>query len=102
MPGFEENAPVLELYQYAKTEERAVPRVNDPGYSYISFDVSDVAAMADAVLAAGGSRLGSIADLEDPNGIVTFAYLRDPEGNIVELMRSRDEMGGELTFQELF
>ena len=89
MPGFEENAPTLELFQYTDTENRSSPRLNEPGYSHIAFDVSDIAATADAVLAAGGSRLGSIADYEDPSGIVTFVFLRDPEGNIVELIQEK-------------
>ena len=56
--------------------------------------MSDIAATTDAVLAAIGSSLGSIADLDDPSGTVTFGYLRDPEGNIVELMQSRRHVAG--------
>ena len=102
LPGYEENAPILELLQYAETEARPVPRVNEPGYSHISFDVSDISATVEVVLAAGGSRLGEIADMDDENGVVTFVYLRDPEGNIVELMRARDNTGADLTYQEQF
>jgi predicted enzyme related to lactoylglutathione lyase len=87
---------------YAETEARPVPRVNEPGYSHISFDVSDISATVEVVLAAGGSRLGEIADMDDENGVVTFVYLRDPEGNIVELMRARDNTGADLTYQEQF
>jgi catechol-2,3-dioxygenase len=40
--------------------------------------------------------------MDDENGVVTFVYLRDPEGNIVELMRARDNTGADLTYQEQF
>lgn len=102
LPGYGENGPILELFQYAQTQDRPSSRTNEPGYNHNSRDVSDIAATTEAVLAAGGSRLGEIADLEDENGIVTFVYMRDPEGNIVELMRSRDRTGADLTYQELF
>jgi hypothetical protein len=38
------------------------------------------------VLEAGGGPVGEIVSLEvEGSGHVTFAYVRDPEGNIVEL-----------------
>jgi predicted enzyme related to lactoylglutathione lyase len=43
------------------------------------------------VLAAGGGSLGQIVTLQVPAvGSVTFAYVTDPEGNIIELQHWSD------------
>jgi predicted enzyme related to lactoylglutathione lyase len=40
----------------------------------------------EAVLAAGGSRLGEVVTFEVAGaGTITWTYARDPEGNIIEL-----------------
>jgi predicted enzyme related to lactoylglutathione lyase len=42
----------------------------------------------DRVLAAGGRKLGDIVSVEIPGtGKITFVYLADPEGNIIELQK---------------
>jgi glyoxylase I family protein len=48
--------------------------------------VEDVEAACEAVLAAGGGTVGQVVSLRIPDaGTVTFAYVTDPEGNIIEL-----------------
>jgi hypothetical protein len=38
------------------------------------------------VIAAGGNRLGEVAEREGPSGATArFVYMRDPEGNIIDL-----------------
>ncbi len=86
MPGGGENGPILELFQYNNIQERPAPAPNQLGYAHLSFEVDDIEAVADAVLAAGGSYYGQIADFKSlEGGTLTFVYLSDPEGNIVEL-----------------
>lgn len=51
---------------------------------HIAFVVEDVAKAHHAILAAGGTALGTI---EKGVGTITVVYVRDPEGNIVELQR---------------
>jgi hypothetical protein len=42
----------------------------------------------DAILAAGGNTIGEVVSLEIPGvGQITFAYVADPEGNVIELQR---------------
>jgi predicted enzyme related to lactoylglutathione lyase len=85
-PGCGEAGPTLEIFQYGRTEQAAIPSANRMGFGHIAFVVDDVSAARDAVLAGGGSLLGEIVsvDLADA-GTVTWVYVRDPEGNIIEL-----------------
>jgi hypothetical protein len=39
----------------------------------------------DEVIEAGGTPLGQTTDLGTPEAPFLFVYLRDPEGNVVEL-----------------
>lgn len=57
-----------------------------PGWGHIAFQVGDVAEAVEAVLAAGGGRIGETVTLTTADGRrVTWCYTTDPEGNIVEL-----------------
>ena len=83
LPGAER--PFLEIFQYASIEERPAPPVNQPGYGHICFQVDDIHAALDAVLRAGGSPLGEVTELGTKEAPVLCVYVRDPEGNVVEL-----------------
>jgi predicted enzyme related to lactoylglutathione lyase len=88
LPGFDNNGPTLEVFQYDPHEPRPEIAVNRPGLAHIAFAVDDVHACRDAVLAAGGGVVGDVVALEVPGaGTVTFGYLTDPEGNIIEVQR---------------
>jgi glyoxylase I family protein len=85
MPGHDDGGPTLELY-------RVVDDADSPGWGYrhgqgqLSFQVDDVESAVEKVIAAGGSFLGEMVDWETPSGnTARFVYLRDPEGNIVDL-----------------
>ncbi len=86
LPGHGEEGPTLEIYQYAPNEGRAATAANREGLMHLAFEVEDVEAATAEVLARGGSRVGDITSSEvEGAGIVTFVYLADPEGNIIEL-----------------
>ncbi len=88
LPGYGENGPTLEIFQYSQEADRPDSALNRPGLAHIAFAVDDVEAARDAVLAAGGSTVGKIVSLPVRGaGRVTFAYVTDPEGNIIELQR---------------
>jgi len=88
LPGFGDAGPTLEVFQYNHLEERPATAVNRPGFAHIAFAVDDVEAARDDVLAAGGGTLGQVTSLDIPDaGTITFVYLTDPEGNIIELQR---------------
>ena len=86
LPGYGTDGPTLEIFQYNHEEGRPETAVNRPGFGHIAFAVDDVEAARDAVFAAGGGTVGQVVSLEVPGaGTVTFVYLTDPEGNIIEL-----------------
>ena len=57
-----------------------------PGFAHIAFAVDSVAAAREQVLPQGGSPVGDVVTVAvAPTARVTWCYVRDPEGNIVEL-----------------
>ena len=93
LPGHGSNGPTLEIYTYGAAAEGLPAAVNRPGFAHIAFAVPDVAAAAAAVLAAGGGRVGDTVTLTVSTGArVTWCYMTDPEGNIVELQSWDREM----------
>jgi lactoylglutathione lyase len=66
--------------QAANPVEAALTR----GFGHIAFDVADVDASYDALLAAGASDRMSPRPSPEPG--VRMAYVADPEGNLLELL----------------
>ena len=61
-----------------------------PGFSHIAFAVDDVAAVARKVFDHGGTPVGDLTRREVPAvGRLTFQYVADPEGNILEIQNWR-------------
>ena len=85
LPGQGDNGPTLEIFSYELNDVLAPGLPNRTGYGHIAFIVPDVAAARDAVLAAGGSAHGEIVSTQAGSRKATWVYLRDPEGNLVEL-----------------
>jgi catechol 2,3-dioxygenase-like lactoylglutathione lyase family enzyme len=86
LPGGEPDGPTLEIYSYDQTHVRASSMPNDSGYGHLAFSVEDVPSAVDEVLEHGGSLLGQIATTAVVGvGELELIYLRDPEGNIIEL-----------------
>lgn len=91
LPGYgdpvaENLGPTLEIFQYTTMPERLETLINRPGFGHIAFLVEDVAKAREAVLAAGGEEVGETVTLQTADGRnVTFVYMTDPEGNILEL-----------------
>lgn len=86
LPGHGTDGPTLEIYTYDRLADGARPAVNRPGWGHIAFAVDNVEASATAVIDAGGDRVGEIVTLTTALGTrVTWCYLTDPEGNIIEL-----------------
>lgn len=86
LPGWGENGPTIEIFHYDALAEGSTPAVNRPGWGHIAFEVDDVAAAREAVLAAGGRAVGEVVTLQTASGArVTWCYVADPEGNIIEL-----------------
>lgn len=86
LPGHGATGPTLEIFSYDAPAGRPNIAPNTPGLAHLAFLVDDVAATAAEVLAAGGSAVGERVTHDVPGvGRLVFQYLRDPEGNILEL-----------------
>lgn len=86
LPGYAGNGPTLEILQYSRNEPRPESIANREGITHIAFEVEDVEQSAKAVLDHGGRKIGEITSAEvDGIGLLTFVYVADPEGNIIEL-----------------
>jgi predicted enzyme related to lactoylglutathione lyase len=86
LPGCDKNCPTLEIFQYNRINEAKQPAINRPGLAHIAFAVNDVETTTKRVISNGGSQLGDIVTEHIPKaGTITFVYVRDPEGNIIEL-----------------
>lgn len=86
LPGHGDAGPTIEVFSYDALQPHADPSVDRPGWGHICFQVPDVAAAVDAVLANGGGPVGDIVTTRTSDGrSVTWCYATDPDGNIVEL-----------------
>jgi catechol 2,3-dioxygenase-like lactoylglutathione lyase family enzyme len=86
LPGYGEVGPTLEIFQYDSMPEHPATFPNTPGFSHIAFAVDDVRAVARAIFELDGSAVGELTVQEFPGvGLLTFQYVADPEGNIIEI-----------------
>jgi catechol 2,3-dioxygenase-like lactoylglutathione lyase family enzyme len=86
LPGHGPDGPTIEIFTYTTLADRPATAVNRPGFGHIAFMVDDVGAAREEVLAAGGRAIGEVVTLTAPDGArVTWTYVTDPEGNIIEL-----------------
>ena len=88
LPGFGEDGPTLEIFQYEPGLEGGPGPLNEPGWAHLAFAVDDVEATARKLVEHGGSLIGERTEREIPGaGSIVFQYARDPEGNAIELQR---------------
>jgi len=86
LPGYGDDGPTLEIFQYRSMPEHPSVKPNTPGFTHIAFAVDDVPAAARAVFAHSGFAVGELTVREVPGaGLLTFQYVADPEGNIIEI-----------------
>jgi predicted enzyme related to lactoylglutathione lyase len=86
LPGHGPSGPTLEIYAYSRCAEGPRPAVNRVGLAHLACEVAAVDDARREVLAAGGRAVGEVVTLTTSEGTqVTWCYVTDPEGNIVEL-----------------
>ena len=86
LPGHGPGGPTLEIYAYSPCVDGPPPAVNRPGFAHLAFEVVSVEDALGEILAAGGTSVGEVVTLTTSAGtMVTWCYVTDPEGNIVEL-----------------
>ncbi len=86
LSGYEKNGPTLEIFQYNKMIEKGHPAANRKGFGHIAFHVDDVSQVVKKTISFGGKLVGEVINTKiEKKGILTFAYLKDPEDNIIEI-----------------
>lgn len=86
LPGYGENGPTLEIFSYKKMIHTEKIMANHTGFTHIAFEVDDVDSIFTKALENGGTTLGKVIKKEVQGvGMLKFVYLRDPEGNIIEI-----------------
>lgn len=86
LPGVGTNGPTLEIFSYSAMLEKLPAAANRQGLGHLAFQVPDVAACLEQLVAHGGRAIGSVAAVNVAGkGTVTFVYATDPEDNILEL-----------------
>lgn len=89
LPGRGPHGPVLELYSLEGGDQTTW--AHEPGQGQIAFEVEDLETAVAEFREHGGAELGEIVEWEAPSGSrARFVYLRDPEGNIVDLFARAD------------
>lgn len=89
LPGYGDRGPTLEVFTYEELGERPATAVNRPGFGHVAFSVPDVAAARAAVLEAGGRAVGEVVTVAVAGEArVTWCYVTDTEGNVIELQAS--------------
>jgi glyoxylase I family protein len=86
LPGHGPDGPTIEIFTYSEQLSPSVTASNRPGFGHIAFAVRSVADARSQVLAAGGKPIGEIVTITTATGTkITWCYVTDPEGNIIEL-----------------
>jgi predicted enzyme related to lactoylglutathione lyase len=73
---------------FSKTVERPTPAVNETGYAHLALEVDDLHDTVSTVVRSGGSLQGEITNFGTQDQPHLIVYVRDPEGNILELEQS--------------
>jgi predicted enzyme related to lactoylglutathione lyase len=90
LPGYGEDSPTLEIFQYAHNQPKSAPTADREGFGHIAFEVDDVERTLEKVRGHGGSAVGEVVTHEvEGVGRLVFVYAADPEGNILELQSWR-------------
>ncbi len=85
LPGYD-NPPTLEIFSYEKFIDTNQIMANQIGFTHIAFEVDDVDATFEKALKYGATALGEVIENEiEGVGVLKFTYLRDIEGNIIEI-----------------
>ena len=88
LPGAKGEGPTLEIFQYKETVKNIDREINRQGFSHIAFAVDDVERCLARLKEKGGTTVGELVTGHVENvGNIKVVYARDPEGNIIEILK---------------
>jgi predicted enzyme related to lactoylglutathione lyase len=88
LPGHGRAGPTLEIFEYSPKKAAGLSGINRPGFAHIAFAVPDVKKALLSVKRNGGSSVGNLVKAKiEGVGTIDVVYVRDPEGNIIELQK---------------
>ena len=86
LPGYGNDGPTLEIFQYTNIIDTDKPVANKQGFGHIAFEVENIIAILDLALNNGAEKVGELSEhFVAGVGHLTFIYISDPDGNIIEL-----------------
>lgn len=86
LPGYDTKGPALEIFEYENTEDsEREPNANSKGFGHIAFSVDNVEEVLTKVLENDGAKKGELVKKEFNGGTLTYIYVTDTEGNIIEI-----------------
>ncbi|RMZ60243.1 VOC family protein [Chryseobacterium nematophagum] len=86
LPGYGENGPTLEIYQYSEVIDSEKMVSNKKGFGHIAFQVDNITELLALALKNGATEIGELSEHHVENvGLLKFIYIADPDGNIIEL-----------------
>jgi len=86
LPGYGDEGPTLEIYQYSEVINSGKNVANKKGFSHIAFQVNEINQLLELALKNGAQKIGELSEHFVENvGMLKFICISDPEGNIIEL-----------------
>ena len=86
LPGYGKDGPTLEIYSYSQMEDNLKQVSNRLGIGHLAFEVQDVEEVLNNAIQHGATQYGEVVDQNIyGKGKITFTYLKDPDGNIIEI-----------------
>jgi predicted enzyme related to lactoylglutathione lyase len=86
LPGFKENAPTLEIFQYGENKPKHTLAANREGITHLAFHVDDIRKCINNIIKHGGKKVGELVAIQTDAGTLELVYMADPENNIIELL----------------
>lgn len=88
LPGFKDDGPTLEIFQYNESIPDTGKSVNREGFAHIAFAVDDVEKYLEKLKENGGAAVGEVVTGHVDGGrTIHVVYGKDPEGNIIEIQK---------------
>ncbi|QNF35571.1 VOC family protein [Adhaeribacter swui] len=86
LPGYGDTGPTLEIYQYDEIIDTEKPQPNKKEFGHIAFQTDNIHQLLDLAIKNGASKIGELSrNYVDGVGQLTFIYISDRDGNIIEL-----------------